>query len=226
MNKIILGLPEMVFWLWLSATFYTIASVLFLSHLRKEKNELMYAFFAFLVGMGVFHIFLGAGFYWNSHILIHIGMAAALIGSAFTLKFPFSALINPEKPSLMRLALFYLAITIAILTAIWLLIADHPDKIMLDLTFGYMIIATGSIAGTYVIWKGFKQEKTWAKVKSVGGGAGMVICCFIADVLVLTQGVSVAGEILMAIAPVVLISSFYLGGYLQKKSKYIDTSRL
>lgn len=220
MNKIIFGLPEMVFWLWVSAALYTIASVLFLKNLRKEKNELMYAFFAFLAGMGVFHIFLGAGFYWNNHLLLHIGMTAALIGSAFTLKFPFSALLNPEKPSLLRFALFYLALAIALLTAIWLLIADHPDKMMINLTFGYMIITTGSIAGIYVVWEGFKQRETWAKVKSVGGGAGLIICCLIADVLVLTQGASVAGEILMAVAPVVLISSFYLGGYLQKNSKY------
>ncbi len=214
MTETILGLPGVVFWLWLSASFYLTAIIFFLGPLRKERSELMYALFAFLAGMATFHVFLGAGFYWNNLLIIHAGIFAALTGAAYTLKFPLASLSESK-----RKPLFYLALAIAWLIVVWLLIVPHTTETMLWLALGYMIVVSGGIAGLSIIWKGFQQKETWVKIKCVGSGTGIIICCLAADLLVLLGGVSVMGEILMAAAPVVLIFAVYTGRYLQKKAE-------
>ena len=214
MTGIILGLPEAVFWLWFSASFYMVAIFFFLEPLRKERTELMLSFFAFLAGMAFFHILLGAGLYLNNMLLIHLGAFAALTGAAFTLKFPLTALSESK-----RKPVFYLALAIAWLIVVWLLIFPHEMKTMLWLVLGYMIVVSGGIAGFYIIWQGLKAKESWVKVKCLGGGGGLFTCCLIADVLVLLVGVSVLGEVFMALAPVILILAIYLGRYLQKVSE-------
>jgi len=57
-----------------------------LPRLRREKTELMYAFFAFLVGMAWLHIFIGAGIYLKQMLLSHIGFLGGLIGATYTFK--------------------------------------------------------------------------------------------------------------------------------------------
>lgn len=210
----ILGLPVPVFWLWFSAVVYVIAILLFLPALRREKSELMVAFFAFLAGMAIFHVFLGAGFYWNQLLLIHLGALAALTGAAYTIKFPLTALAESK-----RKPLFYLTLLIGWSIIAWMLIFPHQTQTMLWLVLGYMIIVSGGIAGGYILWKGFKAKESWGKVKCIGGGAGLITCCLAADLLVIFAGVSVLGEFLMALAPVILILAIYLGRYLQKVSE-------
>lgn len=211
MSKTILGLPGIVFWLWLSALFYLSAIILLLAPLRKEKNELLYALFAFLAGMAAFHVFLGAGFYLNNLLVIHLGVFAALTGAAYTLKFSLASFSESKKK-----LLFYLALSVAWLIVVWMLIVPHSTETMLWLAFGYMIVVSGGIAGLFIVWKGFQQKETWAKVKFIGSGAGIIICCLVADLLVLFQGTSVLGEILMAMAPVILITAVFYGRYLEK----------
>ena len=94
-----------------------------------------------------------------------------------------------------------------------------PTEIMLWIALSYMIVVSGGIAGISIIWKGFQQKETWAKIKGIGGGAGIVVCCLAADLLILLRGVSVLGEVLMAIAPVILLVAIYFGKYLQKISE-------
>lgn len=220
MAETILGLPETVFWLWFSAFFYSAAMLFFLEPLLKEKNELMLSFFAFLAGMAFFHIFLGVGLYLNNMLFIHLGALAALTGAAFTLKFPLTSLSESK-----RKPVFYSALAIAWLIMVYLLIFPHEMKTMLWLVLGYMVIVSGGIAGFYIIWQGLKAKETWVKVKCIGGGGGLFICCFVADVLVLLVGVSVLGELFMALAPVILILAIYLGRYLQRASEGLKTTQ-
>jgi len=215
MTETILGVPGAIFWLWFSAFFYSIAVLFFWNPLKKEKTELMYAFFAFLFGMAVFHILLGFGFLWNSHFLIILGAFAALTGTAYTLKFPLTALRN----HLARKILFYIALTIAWLIVAWLIIFPHMMETMFWLVFGYMILVSGGISGFYIVWTGFKLKERWLKIKCIGGGSAIITCCFVADLMFLLMGMSVLGEIFMALAPMILISSIYLGRYLQRRSE-------
>ena len=210
----IFGLPGEVFLMWSSAFFYAVATILLLVSFGREKTELMYSFLAFLLGMAFFHIFLGAGFYTGNMLLIHLGSFAALTGATFTLKFPLTVLSEPQ-----RKPIFYSALAISWLIIVYLLVFPHDAQTMLWLVLGYMIIVSGGIAGTYIIWQGMNAKETWVKVKCIGGGGGLFICCFVADALVLMSGVTFLSEFFMMLAPVVLISSIYAGRYLQKVSE-------
>ncbi|MDO8592208.1 MAG: hypothetical protein Q7R92_00375 [bacterium] len=220
MEQTIFGLPGEVFWLWFSAFFYIIAILFFLGPFRRERSsELMVAFFAFLAGMASFHILLGAGYYFNSLLLIHLGSFCALTGAAYTLKFPLTAL----RPNL-RGPLFYSALIGGWLIIAWMLIFPHSTEVMLWLVFGYMILFSGGIAGLYIIWQGLKTKENWVRVKSIGGGVGIVTCCLAADLLVLIRGMSVLGELFMAIAPIILILSIYFGRYLKSRTPQAELS--
>lgn len=218
----ILGLPVPVFWIWFSAIVYIIAIILFLPALRKEKSELMVAFFAFLAGMAWLHIFLGAGVYWKQMLLSHLGFLGGLIGVVYTLKFPLTAIAESA-----RRPLFNLAILLALAIVGWMLIFPHQFSTMIWVSFLYMIITAGILAGGYMIWKGWQMEDIGSKIKGVGGGAGLLTCCLVADVFVLytlvvevTLGV-VIGEFFMWLAPIILIVALYLGRAFQKPKSTI-----
>lgn len=208
-DQIFFGLPAPVFLLWLSAAFYIITIVLLWKHASQEKSDLMTALNAFLYGMASFHIFLGIGFYLNNLFLIYLGSFAALTGSAFTLKFPLSTFQNFWRP-----VGFYIALTIAWSLIIWLLISTPPVSATISVVLLYMIVVTG-FAGLYTIWVGIRAKENWVRVKCLGGGGGMVTCCLFADLLVLLEGVTVLGEILMSVAPLILLVSLWWGRRLQ-----------
>lgn len=213
MEQNILGLPGNVFWLWFSALFYLIAILFFLEPFRREKNELMSAFFAFLAGMATFHLLLGAGFYLDNILLVHLGSLSALTGAAFTLKFPLSALEQH-----LRKPLFYLAMISGWLIIVWMLIFPHDLKLMLWIVLGYMIVFSGGVAGLYIVWEGIKTKDIGVKIKSIGGGVGIITCCLAADSLVLINSLSMVSELWMSIAPLVLILSIHLGRSFQARA--------
>ncbi len=219
MPEIILGLPAAVFWFWFSTLFYLAAILFFWGPLRREKTDLMYAFFAFLVGMAWLHLFAGAGTYWKQILLTHIGFFGGLTGAAYTLKFPLTSL----KESV-RKPLFHLALVIAWSIVAWMLIFPHSTKAMLWAGYLYMITISGGVAGLYIMWQGIKAKEIWVKVKVIGGGAGLVTCCLVTDVLVLyalTFGITlpISGHFFMAFAPVILIFAIYIGRYLQRRAE-------
>lgn len=209
MEELIFGLPAMVFLLWVSAVFYTVTIIILWRPFNQDRSDLMLALNAFLYGMAFFHIFLGAGFLFHNDILIQLGAFIAFTGSAFTLKFPLSSLRSPIKEMG-----FYLVLAVAWSLVAWLLITDQPIAKIVSTVLLYMIIVTG-FSGLYTIWIGFKAKDNGARVKCLGGGGGMVTCCLIADLLVLLNGVTLLGEILMSVAPVILLTSLFVGRKLQ-----------
>lgn len=210
MSDVILGLPGNVFLLWLSASFYVLVILILFRPLKQIKNELILAFNAFLYGMAIFHIFLGAGIFLNNTVLIHFGIFAALTGSAFTLKFPLSSFNN-----LWQNIGFYTALAAAWVIVLWALLFSIPTDLILKITLAYMIIVTGG-AGFYTIFVGIKSSDPAVKVKCIGGGLGMVTCCFFADLLVFFKGVTMFGEFLMSIAPLIVLAGLFFGRRLQK----------
>ncbi len=218
MPEIILGLPMPVFWFWFSAVIYGIAILLIWKPLRREKSELMYAFFAFLAGMAVLHLFVGAGVFWQQMWLSHIGFLGGLVGAAYTLKFPLLALSEPK-----RKPLFYTALFSALLVVLWMFVFPHKALTMVWVGYIFMILTSGIVASSYIIWWGSKSTSGEAKIKGIGGGLGMFTCCLIADTLVLytlffsTHLLVVSGHFFMWLAPIILIFFVYLGRVLQEK---------
>lgn len=198
--------------LWVSASFYIVTILILWGAFSKVKNELMTAYHAFLYGMAFFHIFLGLGLYLNNPFFINLGVFAALTGSAFTTKFPLSSF----SPNISK-AGFYSTLFVAWLITIYMLLFPQQLDIMLKVVLGYMILVAGG-SGLYTMYVGFKASESSVKVKCVGGGLGIVTCCLLADLMVLFQGVTVLGEILMSIAPVIMLSSLLIGRRLQTDS--------
>jgi len=218
MPQIILGLPMSVFWFWFSAAIYGVSIILIWKPLRKEKSELVYAFFAFLAGMALLHLFVGAGIYWKQMWLIHIGFLGGLVGAVYTLKFPLLALSEPK-----RKPLFYTALLAALLTVLWMFLFPHKGSTMIWVGYIFMIFTSGVIASSYIILWGIKSTGNEAKIKGIGGGIGMFTCCFLADILVLytlffsTHLLVVSGHFFMWLAPIIVIFFVYLGRVLQEK---------
>ncbi|MDO8561699.1 MAG: hypothetical protein Q7S05_02630 [bacterium] len=210
----ILGLPYGVFLLLVSATFYFISSILILRPLFETKEQLIQSFFAWLFGMGLLHFFLAAGFFWDVNALLYIGMFGALTGSAYLLRIPLRGLWPRHET-----VVFYTVLLAGWFIIAWMLLASNYSlELMLNIMFGYMILVGGILPGPYLIWIGLKSENRAMKVKGIGGGIGVILCCLLADSLVLFvyMNVSFWTEFFMTIAPIVLISAVFYGRQLEK----------
>lgn len=211
----ILGLPYGVFLLWMSAFFFLISSIIILKPLAETKEKLIQAFFAWLLGMGLLHLFLGAGFLWNITVLLHIGIFFGYTGSAYLLRIPLRGLIPRHEK-----VIFYTVLLIGWLIVAWMTVWPHLHtvKLMLWFLFGYMILVAGILPAFYLIWMGVKAKSKAVKVKGIGGGMGIISCCLLADLLVIFVFMSVAlwSEFFMALAPVILIAAVLYGRSLEK----------
>lgn len=199
--------------LFISASFYILTILILVFFFRQVRSELMTAFNAFLYSMAIFHVFMGVGMYTNNNALIHIGILSALIGSAFTFKFPLSSFSNKWKQ-----VGFYSALLIAFVISLWSLVFAPPIDTALKLAFLYMITFTGG-SGFYTVWVGLKSRELGVKIKCLGGGGGLISCCFAADLLAIFQGVTILGEFLMSIAPVIVLAGLFLGRHFQRESE-------
>lgn len=215
-ETIFLGLPQSVFWFWFSASIFILSIVLFLPRFRAERNKLMFAFFAFLFAMAWLHIFAGLGTLLKQMVWTHIGFLGGLFGVSYTLLFPLSALKQP-----LRSALLYLALAKATVIVLWMFLLTHKSSTMILVGYLYMIIIAGIIAGGYILWKGLQMKDMPAKVKTVGGGLGLITCCLVADVWVLLAifyglTVPISGHFWMALAPIIILAAIYKGRMLAR----------
>jgi len=204
MPATIFGLPEGVFLLWTSASFFLLASILILKPLFETRDDFMIAFFAWLLGMGLLHVFLGEGFRTNQLVLLHIGIFFGFTGSAYLLRLPLKRLV----PKFEKI-IFYTVLLIGWAIVAWMSLWQevHTTKLMLQLLFGYMIVVAGILPSIYLIWVGIKAKSKGVRFKGIWGGIGIISCCLLADLLVLFIFMSVAvwSEFFMAIAPVILV---------------------
>jgi len=213
-SALILGLPGSVFFLWMSALFFTVTFLVFWKRFRDERDALTGAFTAFLLGMAIFHIILGAAELYQNEALILLAILVAFIGSTYTLRFPLSELKEPW-----RSWIFYtvLAGTLIYMTAA--ILYSYPVGHVLTVVFWYMIIVSGGISGLYALKKGFEAKTQSARVKCIGGGAGIITCCLVADLMVIFAGVTIIGEVLMSVAPVILLGSVVHGRRCEAKEQ-------
>jgi len=218
MIDFLLGLPKGVALLWTSAFFFLASSIVILKPLLETRERLIRAFFAWLLGMGLLHFFMGAGFLLGTITLIHIGVFFGFTGSAYLLRIPLRGWWpNSEK------VVFYLVLLAGWLIVAWMSIWPHlhDTKMMLWLLFSYMILVAGILPTIYLISAGIRARSRSVRVKGIGGGIGVASCCLFADLLVLFvfMGVAFWSEFFMAIAPVILIVAVLYGRSLEKREK-------
>ncbi|MEK7192683.1 MAG: hypothetical protein AAB682_00925 [Patescibacteria group bacterium] len=204
--EMIFGIPGQVFLIFVSAFFYIFAVVLFWRQYHRSGDELLSAFLAFLSGMAVFHLVLGIGSYYKNESLILLGLLAALTGSTFTLKFSLSYFSKQWRS-------WFFYSTLAVVWTIFLvaILSGVAIPKILTATLWYMIFSTGFLVSFYVVARGFMSRDRSTKIKCVGGGIWMAVCFLAADATVLFAGISILGEALMSLAPVIIILSVYYG---------------
>lgn len=209
-----LGLPDDVFWLSLSGLIFLAMTILFLlGPFWKNRSELMQGSLGFLGGMTLFHLFLAGGMYWENHDLNTLAALGAITGSAFLLKFPLLAL----QSGVMRKNLFYGVLAIGWLAVLWLFLFPHKPETPMIIGSLYMIIVSGALSGFYIIWKGFQFKDPALKIKCIGGGCSIVLCCFLTHIIVLTIGMTVLAKTFMLLSPVALVFSFYFVHALERR---------
>lgn len=212
----ILGLPSSVVLVWLSAFLFLLGALIILKPLLEKKEKLITAFFIWLLGMGFFHFFLGFGILFNKVFLMNVGIFFAVTGSAYLLRIPFSGLMPRfEKAGL------YSALLFGWLVSGLLFFRPNffPTNFNLKFVLIYMILTAGIWPGFYLVVMGFKSKDKAIKVKSVGGGIGIISCCLVADVLALLVygGVAFLTEFFMALSPVILIGAVLYGRKIESR---------
>ena len=211
--------PEAVFWLLLSGLIFLTMTIIFLlGPFRTDRSELMQGFLGFLGGMTWFHIFLGIGMYQGSHNFNTLAAFGAVTGSAFLLKFPLLALQN----KVVRKNLFYTVLGIGWLMILWLFFFPHQPETPMIVGSIYMIIVSGAIGGSYILWKGFQLEDPALKIKCIGGGCSVILCCFLTHIIVLTVGMTILAKTFMLLTPVELIFALYFARALEQR-KTLET---
>lgn len=217
--QFLFGIPGDVFLVFISAFFY-IVSIFLLRSYRQEYDELLNAFLAFMVGMAVFHIALGIGLYLNNSSIIYIGLFSALTGATFTLKFVLTHFSETK-----RAALFYICLAVVWTAFLGALVFSTSTATILLATFWYMIFTTGILVGIYIIFRGIISHDAPTRVKSIGGGLGMITCCLIADISAITAGVTILGELFMSVAPLIILGSIYYGRKLERVAERASDTR-
>lgn len=207
------SLPTPIFWLWFSGLLFSLMTVLFfLVSYQKQKNELMTAFLGFLVGMASFHVLGGASMYWENPLLMYLGSLGAVTGSAFVFKFPLTSAVNKR----VQQRLFFLVLVTGWLLVLAMLITNVDTITSMAWASIYMIMFSGSISGTYIIWKGFRLNDPDLKIKCIGGGCSIWFCCFLTHVIVLTIGMTGLAKFFMVMTPITLVASVFVGAQLSK----------
>ena len=209
----ILGLPQTSLTLWISAVIYVFSMIVIRLPLRDKNNPLVLSFFSFLAGMAIFHLLLGAGHYFHSTQLVHAGIFFVLTGSAFMVRFPLSNHPKFEKAGFG--AMLLIAWSISLLLIIY---PHHSETVMSMAVFAYLMIAAG-FSGGYMIIQGLSCTEIWMKIKAVGGGIGLIICAFMANIFVFFSGFSLIPALLVILAPMILLCSVLMGRRAQKISE-------
>lgn len=212
--KMIVNLPEPVFWLWLSgAVFIIMALVLLIGPYNKERNELMTAFLGFLIGMGLFHILGGASMLWGKISLMYLAAFAAVTGSAFVLKFPLTAIGEGA-----RRTIFYIAMLAGWVMIISMILLNSTMDLVMRNAAIYMIIVSGAISGFYMVAQGFRINDPSVKLKCIGGGCSIIFCCLLTHLIVILIGMTALAKLFMVLTPITLVLSVVMARRIARTS--------
>lgn len=176
---------------------------------RKEPNELMAAFMAFLISMAISLAFMAGAMLWGIPLLGMIGTVAILVGSVIMLRFPFSY-FEPTTRSIM----FGTAVVLAFLFLFFMMVVPAGQRLMSDLVMWFMIIVNGIMVSLFMIQRGLAAQARWFKVKTIGGGVGIASCCLVSHLAAL-NGMMMLMAVSQFMAPIIIAVSIHLGRRLQ-----------
>lgn len=199
-GPIILGLQFVPFLLIASGVFYLLCAFLLWKPMRQEKNELIYALFAFLCYQAINMFFMGLEIQTMNMVYSNIAALSVLVGSAYMLKFPFSSLSQGT-----RKAIFGLSIVAVLSVFVWFMQTEARQEALMNFTLWYDLAVNGILVGGFMILLALRTAGS-QRIKAMGGGSGVVSCC------VLSNGAMLGGAMLTSatfgfLAPVLILGS-------------------
>ncbi len=220
---LILGLPNPVFFLWLSAFFYMIAILFLLKRFLKENTKLLDAFYIYLEGMFLMHVFFGMALFVPSaaNVMYLFGFVSVVIGSAFSTRF----LLYSEFPNYEK-KLFYAILAIGLIILAYPVAIDGISTVGMTLAMLYLIVFTGVSSSMYLVYVSDREVDMGSKIKGLGGGIGMFLSSGVASTAILFGGLTAQitlferifhiPQFFMALSPIVILASIILGRYADK----------
>lgn len=199
-------IPRSTYLIWFSSIMFFLATLLVtINYFFQNRTKLTEGFFAYLLSMTVFHLFLGYGLWVGEPFYFYISFLSVIVGSVYLARIPLSYLFPKAEKYL-----FYLLLAGSLILNAYLFIAQPNLDFTLKLLFWYMITISG-MSGYFIIYLGFRAITKADRIRKIAGGISVILCCSIADALAIGvfQGVALLSEILMEISPILLLWSFY-----------------
>jgi len=208
----VFGLSFDAFLLLASGVFYILSALFILNPLKQEKSELVWALFAFLIYQAVNMFFMGLEIQTKNIIYSNVAALAVFIGSAYMLKFPFSSFSEG-----VRKILFLSSLVIVFVLFIWFMQTTKKQEMLMKFTIWYDIFVNGIITGGFMIFLAFRTTERWLKMKAFGGGGGVLSCCMISNIAMLS-GTVIVSTIFSFLAPIFIIGTLMFARKKQKES--------
>ncbi len=215
-----LGLPDPVFFLWFSAFFYMVAILFLLKTFLKENTKLLDAFYIYLEGMFLMHVFFGMALFVPSaaETLYLVGFISAVIGSAFSTRF----FIYSEFPKYEK-KLFYAILAIGFLVLAYPVAIGGILTVGMTMTMLYLIAFTGISSSMYLVYISDREVDHGSKIKALGGGLGMFLLSGVASTAILFGGLTAhitlferafyIPQFFMVLSPIIILASIVFGRY-------------
>lgn len=199
MYPMVMGFHLDVLLMLVSGIFYLICALVLIKAIRREKNELLNALFAFLLYQAFAMFFMGMEMHTMNMVYGNIASLAVFVGSAYMLKFPLSKLSMQT-----RRILFLLILVAALAVFAWFMQTPERQMSLMHFVLWYDLVANGIIVGGSIIFFGIKAAERSAKRKALGGGSGVVSCCIAANSAML-GGAMLTSAVFQFLAPVLIL---------------------
>lgn len=209
MEPMVLGLSLDVFLMIASGVFYLICAAFVLKPMRREKNELINALFAFLIYQAVSMFFMGLEMETMNMLYGNIAALSVFVGSAYMLKFPLSSLSKSA-----RNISFMAVLIIALGVFIWFMQTEARQMSLMGFVLWYDLVLNGIIVGGSILGYGFKVTERFAKTKALAGGSGVISCCVVSNVAMI-GGAFVLSSVFQFLAPILILGAL---AFARKKS--------
>lgn len=198
-------MPLGVFLMFAAGVLY-VFSALFLWKGVKEKSDLINALITFLSYQAIAKFSMGLGALTGAAIYGKIAPLAIIIGAAYMLKFPLSVLSAST-----RKALFAVILAVSVIGYAWFMSSPEGQVAIGNFALWYDVLLNGVLVGGTIIFFGLRSANSTYKAKAVGGGSGVVSCCVVANVA-MVSGALLTSVIFQFLAPI-----FILGALLKSR---------
>jgi len=207
----------------ISAFFFISAASYLVYKIRKEVLPILYPISVYLYSIAAFFIFLGIYQVYNMNEIIFFASFSVMFGASYIARFPLK-LINPNKEKLVFMILLGISIIIALYTY-----STGTVNFQLMLANIFAFIVAGLFSMGYIIYSGLKTKNRIVKLKSIGTGTSLGLCCVVAHGLAIFQFLPViampffgiltlnAPVIFAVSSPITFILVLFMGRFLKKE---------